>query len=395
MQNPLAALFAVLTLLLAVACSKKDKVSDSGATPSPNCASCGEMAGLRPGEKLVTFKKKDGNTVTLIQSGNRYKLDPDVYLSDKQVAILKGEIKTDSNARTAGIPGFIQLWTGRTVYYTLHSNLANPQVVLNAIAHWQANTNLQFVQRTNQPNFIEFKNDEDACWSYIGMIGGLQVVNIGQSCSVSSAIHEIGHAIGFYHELSRRDRDYNVNINWANIHPDWHSQYQTYLERGLQGFETGSTMDFNSVMMYGSRNSSALNTSIPVWTDKNGNEYTRSSSLSAGDIDLYNLLYNPPYVDIVEVNKRRVTTPEGRGWEWEAELRVYSNSSATTPVNWPHPLEISVWVHESNWDGSYYTSYQQVWLQPGQHTAPLGFGWQINGAQGEYSYKHTAATLYK
>ncbi len=390
MRNQIAASIAAVTLLLATACSKPDNISKPTVPPTENCKSCGELSGLLPGEKFVTFEN-NGKKVTLIQSGNRYKLDPDVYLSDRQVAILKGEYKGDENGRTAGPPTFIQLWPSRTVYYTLHWNLANPQVVADAIAHWQANTNLQFVLRTNEPNFIEFKTDENACWSEsLGMKGGLQKINLGSACSVGNAIHEIGHAIGFYHELTRRDRDYYVNMNWGNIHPDWVSQYQTYWERGIPGFEIG-TMDFNSIMMYGSFNSSALDPFVAVWTDKDGNTHSRSSSLSDGDIQLYNLLYNPPTIRIVQLNKVRVTTPEGRGYQWEDELRV------TTPFTWPWPLEIAIWVHESNYDGSYYTHYEHVTLMPGQTTQALGEGWQINGSvsAGEYSYKRTAATVYQ
>lgn len=388
MRNQIAASIAVVILLLATACSKSDKISELSGPPAEKCNSCGELSGLQPGEKLITFER-NGRKVTLIQSGNKYKLDPDVYLSDRQMAILKGEYKGGEDSRTAGPPTFIQLWPSRTVYYTLHWNLANPQVVADAIAHWQANTNLQFVLRTNQPNFIEFKTDENACWSEsLGMKGGLQIVNLGSSCSVSNAIHEIGHAIGFYHELTRRDRDYYVNMNWANIHPDWVSQYQTYWERGIPGFEIG-TMDFNSIMMYASFNSSALDTNIPVWTDKNGNTHSRSTTLSDGDIQLYNLLYNPPSIDIVRLNQVRVTTPEGRGYEWEDELRV------TTSFSWPWPLEIAIWVHESAYGGGYSTHYEHVTLDPGQTTQALGSGWQINGITGEYSYKRTAATVYQ
>ncbi|MBO9153699.1 M12 family metallopeptidase [Chitinophaga sp. GCM10012297] len=389
MRNLITASIAVVTLLLGTACSKKDKISDPADSPVEKCSSCGELAGLQPGEKLVTLET-NGKKITLIQSGSRYKLDPDLYLTDRQLAILKGEYKGDEGGRTAGPPTFIQLWPSRTVYYTLHWNLANPQVVADAIAHWQANTNLQFVLRTNQPNFIEFKTDENACWSEsLGMKGGLQIVNLGSACSVSNAIHEIGHAIGLYHELTRKDRDYYVDMNWANIRPEWVSQYQTYWERGIPGFEIG-TMDFSSIMMYGSLGgSSSFDPTVPVWTDKNGNTYAREDELSDGDIQTYNLLYNPPSISIVRLNQVRVTTPEGRGYEWEDELQI------TTPFTWPWPLEIAIWVHESHFDGSYFTHYEHVVLQPGQTTQALGSGWQINGSSGEDSYKRTAATVYQ
>lgn len=58
-----------------------------------------------------------------------------------------------------------------------------------------------------------------SCASLVGRTGGKQLVSMQRSGCLQNGIiqHELLHALGFYHEHTRSDRDQHVTINWQNI----------------------------------------------------------------------------------------------------------------------------------------------------------------------------------
>ena len=52
-------------------------------------------------------------------------------------------------------------------------------------------------------------DSRDSCWSYVGMVGGRQELNLGDWCfnvGTGTVEHEFIHALGVYHEQTRPDR---------------------------------------------------------------------------------------------------------------------------------------------------------------------------------------------
>uniref|UniRef100_A0A8C2D2M3 Metalloendopeptidase n=1 Tax=Cyprinus carpio TaxID=7962 RepID=A0A8C2D2M3_CYPCA len=86
------------------------------------------------------------------------------------------------------------------------------------------------------------------CFSSLGRTGGKQVVSLNRQGCVYHGIaqHELNHALGFYHEQTRSDRDQYVRINWKNISPDMAYNFQK------QNTNNQNTpYDYGSVMHYG------------------------------------------------------------------------------------------------------------------------------------------------
>ena len=57
-----------------------------------------------------------------------------------------------------------------------------------------------------------------SCYSKVGRQGGEQIISIGPGCVHKYIImHELMHAVGFFHENTRYDRDQYVKVLWWNI----------------------------------------------------------------------------------------------------------------------------------------------------------------------------------
>ena len=122
------------------------------------------------------------------------------------------------------------------MYYSIDPALPNQARVRDAIEHWETATCFRFVESTDETDFVTFRPG-DGCRSSVGRKGGEQYVTLSPGCSTGNTIHEIGHAVGLWHEQMRADRDIHLLVYWDNIQKGKGHNFKTYVEQGKDGLD--------------------------------------------------------------------------------------------------------------------------------------------------------------
>lgn len=156
--------------------------------------------------------------------------------------------------------------------------------IRDAIQHWEDVTPFNFVERTTQTDYVWFRPGTlCASWG-IGRQGGRQDIEVaGCDPAVGSTpwgrvAHEIGHAVGFFHEQSRTDRDTYITIDPNNTCP---SQMETFIQQGSDGQNVGP-YDYESIMHYSGRQC-ANGTTDSIVPKQAGVTIGQRNALSLGD----------------------------------------------------------------------------------------------------------------
>ena len=212
-----------------------------------------------------------------------------------------------------------QLWPQGLVPYVIDSDLTDRQRqdVEAAIAEWNGKTVISLVARSAEPNYVRFQSVADGnCRSRVGMVGGEQMIALPPGgCSAPAVTHEIGHAVGLWHEHQRQDRGQYISLIPENL--------DRSLDDWFKAEHPGSGhYDFASVMHYDALTATAsggfVMETIPPGMD------IPAAGLSAGDIDGVARLYgqvpekltissNPPGLEIL-VDSVSYTTPVTFDW---------------------------------------------------------------------------------
>nr|WP_315025924.1 M12 family metallopeptidase [uncultured Chryseobacterium sp.] len=240
----------------------------------------------------------NGNYTYVNEVNGEYFFADDITISSEQF----NKLKTQANAGTSTVEkstivsSFIKTWPDATVYYTLPSQgsmssqnyntfLTNIHKAFDMIS---SQTSVQFVERTNQTEYITFtyttSNSSPLGWQK-NRVNGIKIYNITIPAIIA---HEVMHSMGIMHEQCRPDRNQYIIVDVNKAKEESRHNFNLYNDYAGHG-----AFDFGSVMMYQSTDF-AIDSSQPVMTKLDGSTFTKQrTGLSAGDYAGINHLYGP------------------------------------------------------------------------------------------------------
>ncbi|GMR61102.1 hypothetical protein PMAYCL1PPCAC_31297, partial [Pristionchus mayeri] len=213
----------------------------------------------------------------------------DIVLTNEQLSYVMAN-ETERAKRQASMN--TSIWGTAPIPFSFATGVSDEMkgIVRAATAFWTANTCVNFQENGSGANKILVVN-KGGCYSSIGKVGnGVQELSLeNRGCnSISTATHELEHALGVYHEQSRADRDSYVRVNKDNIPSGSQHNFDSY--------KTSSSMqlpyDFGSNMHY--------------TPDSFAKDYRIPTLIAVGAYaDYQNSMrgHMPSFLDVLKVNK--------------------------------------------------------------------------------------------
>ncbi|WP_163999260.1 M12 family metallopeptidase [Pyxidicoccus caerfyrddinensis] len=182
------------------------------------------------------------------------------------------------SASSVGYHDDDNLWPGGEVTYTFAYDFPESRKadVWWAMAQWERYTVIRFKWQAECDFLgdcvvIKQPSDSGKCQSVVGRLSGRIIVSnpqplyLGTECDRGRALHELGHAMGLYHEQSRQDRDQFIQVHPANF-ADCLDEFDKVQEEVNGPYDYGSIMHYKRLSESCSKEDPTTHNRLPLFT---------------------------------------------------------------------------------------------------------------------------------
>ncbi|CAO1404987.1 unnamed protein product [Diamesa tonsa] len=226
----------------------------------------------------------------------------------EESGLYQGDIMIYSKAERNGVLDMKLRWPNATVpFYIEESQFTDEEikVLLSAFKDYNRKTCVRFKPyKETDSNWVIITGNEKGCWSSVGMREEGQQINLHTPKCVrkGTVIHELLHALGFYHQQSASNRDEFVKIMWENIEPGHENNFNIYNSSVITDY--GVEYDTESIMHY-SRTAFSKNGQDTIVPIQNIAQLGQRNGLTDKDIKKLDTMYKddcnePEPIDIAE-----------------------------------------------------------------------------------------------
>ncbi|XP_060664605.1 zinc metalloproteinase nas-7 [Drosophila nasuta] len=249
----LSSTLSLLSLLLLLLLMNMDTKLTTAATPTATTK--------RRFQPAVPPAPRWGANMQMLRRHNSAAFDYWTEDSDSNIwehcGLFEGDIMLHREFLRNGLLNERQTWPDAAVpfYIDPQDFTANQtMVILKGLKEYHERTCIRFrPYEHGDKHWLLIKGNYSGCWSSVGRRQGGQILNLNTPKCVTHGVvvHELLHALGFYHQQSATERDEYVKINWENILDGHAHNFNKYARTHITNF--GVEYDYQSVMHYSSR----------------------------------------------------------------------------------------------------------------------------------------------
>lgn len=239
----------ILIVLLLVACSSNEKSNTLSTSEYPSSQwNNGDIVEITI---QIPQYQKPQKVKALVQDG--------LLFVDTDIAFNREEIL---NTQAYGVVQESHLWSNGIIPYVVDTKFSQEakDTINQAVNHWNEKTNVSFVRRVNENEYLNIVYSdslEHNCHiSFVGFNNFWESkITFTNKCAefLGGVVHELGHAVGLFHEQRRPDRDKYIEVLYANIDEKYHFAYDKLNSDDFAFYEeveTLTTYDHYSIMHY-------------------------------------------------------------------------------------------------------------------------------------------------